>query len=301
MKNPFLLLAIGLLTLCACSTHKTYKTKDENDALLARIKELSSDRYEGRRTGERGNALARTYIIDQFKHYNVSGFDGNYEQIFTFTEWNKSYTGVNILAEIKGTVTPEKYIVISAHYDHLGVRGETVYNGADDNASGVSALIHFAEYLVKNPPRHSVIFASFDAEELGLNGAKHFVSKIDHDNIVMNINMDMIGRSPKNELYVVGARYNTSLKAIVDAFENPTSTQLLQGHDGTDGKLDWTYSSDHEPFHLAKIPFLYFGNEDHKAYHKPTDDFENITPEFYKNAVKIILSIFNTIDASGLD
>ena len=117
---------------------------------------------------------------------------------------------------------------------------------------------------------------------------------------ILNINMDMISRSAKDELYVVGSRYNKSLKTLIDAFENPTTSKLSQGHDGTDGKQDWTMSSDHGPFHKAKIPFLYFGNEDHIAYHKPTDVFEDITPEFYKNSVKIILSVVEAIDSSGL-
>ena len=147
----------------------------------------------------------------------------------------------------------------------------------------------------------SVVFAAFDAEELGLQGAKYFVKTMDKENVLVNLNMDMISRSVKDELYVVGGRYNNSLKRIIDDFENPTSTKLLQGHDGTDGKQNWTMSSDHGPFHAVKIPFLYFGNEDHAAYHKPTDDFKDITPEFYKNAVNIILSIFKVIDTTGLN
>lgn len=301
MKNLSIMLAFLLCILTSCSTQQVQNTTHNEDKLLERVKILSSDAFEGRKTGEKGHDLARAYIIEQFKNINVSGFNGNFEQSFSFTSWGKTYNGVNILAEIKGTKTPEKYIVISAHYDHLGVRNKTVYNGADDNSSGVSALISFAEFLIKNPPKHSIIFAAFDAEELGLEGATHFVENFDKSNIMININMDMISRSKKNELYVTGARYHPTLKTIVNAFENPTSTLLIQGHDGTDGKEDWSISSDHEPFHTADIPFLYFGNEDHNAYHKPTDDFKNITPEFYKNAVRIILAIIKSVDASGLD
>ena len=182
----------------------------------------------------------------------------------------------------------------------MGIRNGKIYNGADDDASGVSALISFAEYLVQNPPKHSVILAAFDAEELGLQGAKHFVSTIEKEKVLVNLNMDMISRSAKNELYVVGGRYNENLKKIIKEFENPTSSKLLEGHDGTDGKQNWTMSSDHGPFHTVKIPFLYFGNEDHAAYHKPTDDFKDITPQFYINAVSIILSIFEAIDDTSL-
>ncbi len=274
--------------------------KFDEDELLNRLEILSSDKFEGRKTGEKGNDSARAYIIKQFKSLNVSGYNGKYEHPFSFEIRDKKFNATNILVEIKGTEYPETYIVMSAHHDHLGVSGTTVYNGADDDASGVSALISFAEYFTQNPPKHSVILAAFDAEEIGLRGAKHFVATFDTSKILVNLNMDMISRSAKDELYVVGTRYNKKLKTLIGAFKNPTTSKLLQGHDGTDGKQDWTMSSDHGPFHKVNIPFLYFGNEDHAAYHKPTDDFAAITPQFYKNSVNVILSVFEAIDASEL-
>jgi len=272
----------------------------DEDMLLERLKTLSSDSFQGRRTGEKGNAMARAYIIKEFKELNAVAFGGKYEHSFSFKARDKEYKGVNVLAQFKGTKFPDKYIVVSAHYDHLGIRNGKVYNGADDDASGIAALFSFAEFLSKNSPNHTVVLAAFDAEELGLQGAKYFVEKMKNTTIVTNINMDMISRSDKNEIYVVGTRYNEKLKEIITSFKNPTSTKILTGHDGTDGKQDWTYSSDHGPFHRVNIPFLYFGDEDHPGYHHPSDDFENITPDFYKNSVKIILSVFKEIDNSGI-
>lgn len=298
MKNTVSSL-ICLLFYFTISYAQNKAIKFDEDQLLKRVEILSSDKFEGRKTGEKGNDSARAYIIKEFKRLNLFGFNGKYEQPFSFEIRKKKYNANNILVEIIGTEFPEKYIVISAHHDHLGISGGQIYNGADDDASGVSALISFAEYLTENPPKHSVILAAFDAEELGLRGAKHFVENFDTSKIALNINMDMIGRSAKDELYVVGGRYSKSLKTILDTFKNPTSSKLLQGHDGKDRKEDWTMASDHAPFHIAKIPFLYFGNEDHDSYHKPTDDFEAITPQFYKNSVKIILSIFEAIDSSS--
>jgi Zn-dependent M28 family amino/carboxypeptidase len=275
-------------------------TKFDEDELLNRLEILSSDKFEGRKTGEKGNDSARAYIIKQFKSLGAEGLNGSYEHPFSFKNRGKTFNATNILVEIKGTESPETYIVISAHHDHLGISGNKIFNGADDNASGVSALMSFAEYFAKNPPKHSVIIAAFDAEELGLSGAKHFVATFDNSKILVNLNMDMISRSAKDELYVVGTRYNQKLKVLLDTFKNPTTSKLIQGHDGTNGKQDWTASSDHGQFHKVNIPFLYFGNEDHNAYHKPTDDFTAITPQFYKNSVHIILSLFEAIDASGL-
>lgn len=299
MKNILISLTV-LLFFVNLSCAQDANTKFNENKLLERVEILSSDAFEGRKTGEKGNDSARAYIIEQFKSLNVSGYNGEFEHPFSFDTRDTKYNATNILVEIKGTDYPDRYIVISAHHDHLGVFGDKIYNGADDDASGVAALFSFTEYLTKNPPRHSVILAAFDAEELGLQGAKYFVKSMDINKILLNINMDMISRSAKDELYIVGARYNKTLKPIIDNFENPTSTKLLQGHDGSDGKQDWTMSSDHGPFHKAKIPFLYFGNEDHSAYHKPTDEFTDITPQFYKNAVKIILAVFTDIDTLSL-
>src|SRR5690606_18370697 len=101
---------------------------------------------------------------------------------------------LNVLGWIKGTENPDSFIVISAHYDHEGVKKGIIYNGADDNASGVSALFSFAEYFKSNPPKHSVILAAFDAEELGLRGSKYFVENpiVPLEKIRLNINLDMV-------------------------------------------------------------------------------------------------------------
>ncbi|WP_255452679.1 M28 family peptidase [Aquimarina sp. RZ0] len=108
----------------------------------------------------------------------------------------------------------------------------------------------------------------------------------------------MIGRNINNELYAVGGRYTEKIKRILDNFKNKTTVRLLQGHDGSDGKQNWTLASDHAPFHIQKLPFIYFGEEDHPDYHKETDDFQNILPEFYKNSVELIIRVFKDIDDS---
>lgn len=277
------------------------KTLYNSEMLLMYIKTLSSDKFEGRKTGTDGNKKAQDYIISQFKSLNVKPFGSKFRHDFQFKQRDVIYNATNILGIVKGTEFPNTYIVLSAHFDHLGISEDgEIYNGADDDASGVAALFAFAELLKKNPPKHSVILAAFDAEEMGLQGAKYFVGKMKTSNIVANLNMDMISRSSKNELYVVGSRYTKGLKTLIENFKNPTDTKLLVGHDGSDNKEDWTFASDHGPFHSADFPFLYFGNEDHAAYHKPTDDFEYITPEFYKNSVSIIYALFKDLDSKGL-
>ncbi|MDG1731022.1 MAG: M28 family peptidase [Algibacter sp.] len=274
---------------------------DEKE-LLKHVESLSSDVFEGRRTGTNGASKTRKYIINQFHTLKVKSLGESFEQHFVFVNNRKQYNATNILGRIKGTTFPEKYIVISAHYDHEGVKYGKIYNGADDNASGVGALFAFAEYLKNKSPKHSVILAAFDGEELGLQGSKYFVenSIIQFQDIIVNLNMDMISRSDKKELYVVGTSENNKLKSLVLDSKRQNKIKLVTGHDGYDGLDNWTYSSDHANFYKKGVPFLYFGVEDHKDYHEPTDDYENIHPEFYTEAVKTIISVFEKIDHSKL-
>ncbi|MBT8244922.1 MAG: M20/M25/M40 family metallo-hydrolase [Winogradskyella sp.] len=198
------ILIISFLTACAQTTKvEAEATLYDDEALMKHIKTLSSDKFEGRKTGTEGNKKAQDYIVSQFKSLNVKPFDSKFKHNFEFARRDKTFDATNILGFVKGVEFSDKYIVVSAHYDHLGKQDGKIYNGADDDASGVAALFAFAEMLKKNPPKHSIVLAAFDAEELSLQGAKYFVDKIKDVNIVANINMDMISRSSKNELYVV--------------------------------------------------------------------------------------------------
>lgn len=270
------------------NTHTEISYDFNTTTLLNHVKELSSDSYEGRETGTAGAAKAKNYIINEFKKLGVKPLGENFGQVFQF----KEIQGENILGCIKGSATPNEYIVISAHYDHEGIKNGKIYNGADDDASGISALFAFAEYFQKYPPKHSVILAAFDAEEKGLVGSFYFVenSIIPKTQLKLNINMDMISRSDKKELFVVGPQHYPKYKSMVENVETAGELSLKIGH------KEWTHASDHAGFHQAKIPFIYFGVEDHEDYHKPTDDFENIHQTFYTNAVQTIISFFKVVD-----
>jgi Zn-dependent M28 family amino/carboxypeptidase len=296
---------ISIILCCVLFSSEGFGQQEINDtflfnetALLKHLESLSSDAFEGRRTGTAGAVKAQNYIINQFHVLHVLPFVEDYKQPFSFYKNKQVYKAVNVLGFVKGTKYSKKYIVISAHYDHEGIKKGKIYNGADDNASGVSALFSFAEYFEKNPPKHSVVLAAFDGEELGLQGSKFFINSnvSAFKTINCNLNMDMVSRSDKNQLYAVGTAYNETLKNIVSTYEGSENVKLIAGHDGYDGLENWTYSSDHVNFYKKDIPFLYFGVEDHEDYHEPTDDYENIHPEFYINAVKTIISVFEKVD-----
>lgn len=305
MMRKILLLGILCFVLCNLAQGQSQVIIDplnrslfNESLLLQHVETLSSDAFEGRRTGTKGAFKTEKYIVDQFVSSNVLPLGINYTQPFSFTNEERNYSGVNILGLIKGTLYPDNYIVLSAHYDHEGVKKGQIYNGADDNASGISALFSFIEYFKNNPPNHSVILAAFDAEELGLQGSEYFVnhSIVPLNQIMVNLNMDMISRSDKNELFAVGTIFNKTLEEVISSQEYSPTIKLLKGHDQGNWKENWTYSSDHTSFYKRGIPFLYFGVEDHKDYHQPTDDYENIQPVFYVEAVKVIMSVFEKID-----
>jgi Zn-dependent M28 family amino/carboxypeptidase len=258
---------------------------------------------EGRGVGTPGSAKARDYIVERFRQSGVQHFANSYLQTFEFPNRNgENIRGANVVGYIKGKQNPEKFIVVTAHYDHLGVRDGVIYNGADDDASGVSALFALADYFQKNRPSNSIIFAAFDAEETGLRGSRKFVAAppVKKESIRLNINMDMIAHNDVNELYAVGTYSYPSLKPSLEQVAKTAPVKLLFGHEGPNVPKtdDWTNQSDHYAFHEARIPFVYFGVEDHKDYHKPTDDFANINQTFYVRAVETVLAALKTFDAN---
>src|SRR5262245_21975656 len=175
--------------------------------LLADLRVLSSDEMQGRRLGTAGGEKARAFIVERFKASGVLPFGVSYESAFSFTgRGNVQERGANVVGRIDGKRAARRYIVISAHYDHLGVRNGVVFNGADDNASGTAALFAIAKYFSAHKPENSLIFAAFDGEELGLQGSKAFVKQppVDARLLALNINADMIGRAPDDKLFVVG-------------------------------------------------------------------------------------------------
>lgn len=275
--------------------------------MLSAAEFLSSDALLGRRTGAPGNKEARDFLVREFQRAGLQPFGSSYTQEFTFTGRRDSttYQGVNVVGHLKGTREPDRYIVVTAHYDHVGVgrpdeRGDSIYNGADDNAAGTAALLALADYLRANPPAHSVIFVAFDAEEMGLQGARAFVATppVPLERIAINLNMDMISRNDQGELYAVGTYHYPFLKPYVERAAARSGIKLLMGHDhGEVRSEDWTNASDHGAFHARGIPFLYFGVEDHDDYHRPSDEFAGIQPEFYRLAVETILDLLLDLDA----
>jgi Zn-dependent M28 family amino/carboxypeptidase len=272
----------------------------DKELLLQDLRYLASDELEGRKTLTDGNQKAREYIKRRFESLGLTSQYSDYTQFFPVKDGksgNNMGQGANIVGFIPGQESA-KIIVITAHYDHLGKVGDEIFNGADDNASGTAGLLSLAAYFAENNPKYSMIFAALDAEEKGLQGARALVKDFPFPlkDVLLNINMDMISRSVKNELFATGTSHYPQLKSIIEEVSE-NKVNLRFGHDEPGiGAQDWTFASDHAVFHEAGIPFIYFGVEDHVDYHKATDTFGHIDQDFYYHAVNLILQCVKAFD-----
>ena len=289
-----------------------YSQEIDGNKLLRHLEYLSSDALEGRKPLSKGSSMAQKYILKELTSLDlVEPLYPDFIQKFSFEDRRSKKMVVdasNIVAFIPGAAS-KKVIVVTAHYDHVGIgrpdaTGDSIYNGADDNASGTAALLVLAEYFSKNRPQHGILFAALDAEEMGLQGAKALVNDFPYplEQIVLNSNMDMLSRSDAKEIYVSGTHFYPQFKSILEKIPSDGVSKLRFGHDipGT-GAEDWTRSSDHGAFFEKKVPHLYFGVEDHVDYHRPSDSFAGIHPEFYKATVKLILKSLLALDENLLE
>ena len=318
MKTKFLPLFLFAIALLGCSVKKNKQVVNlDKRELINGIRTLSHDSLEGRNFASEGNQKGQLYLANSFKRYGIEPlFESGYiqsfpellqgqarQRIFPVENPAEDFSNVpdtlvyggNVLAVIQGISTD--VIVISAHHDHLGIQNGEIYNGADDDASGAAALPVIAHYFKDKKPKHTLIFAEFDAEEKGSYGAKYFLNNFPEDLslIKLNVNLDMISRNDKKELYACGTSHYPHLKAPIENLISPV--KLIFGHDDPANEAeDWTGSSDHRIFHNKGIPFVYFGVEDHEDYHTPRDDFEHIDQVFYIDAVKLIIEAIDRYD-----
>ena len=297
------LLSAFLLPTCSPSVTSLAGSQPRAEADSARLMRLAGalahDSMQGRGAGTHGGAMARRLLVHELTATGVAPLGGSFEHPFEYSHSGSTTAAVNVIGVIRGTQWPDRYIVATAHYDHVGVRDGVVYNGADDNASGTAALLELAGWFSRNPPQHSIVIAALDAEEAGLRGARAFIAEkpVPLGAVVADINMDMVGRNADNQLYAVGTRQNPWLKHYVEGAARGATITVRFGHDGSvAGEQDWTWMSDQGPFLQAGIPFLYFGVEDHPDYHRPTDDVERLQPRFFAGAAALVIETVRRLD-----
>jgi Zn-dependent M28 family amino/carboxypeptidase len=283
---------------------QTASRRVDRAQLMRDVTALASSGFLGRQAGRPGGLKARQWVVEQFRTIGLPPLGTNgYVQLFAFAEGGVQYLGGNVVGRIEGRRPAARLIVVTAHYDHLGIREGRIHPGADDNASGVAALLAVARHFTLNPPNHPMLFAALDAEEGGRareNGAKSLVSSLSIAGIALNVNLDMVSRSDVNEIYAAGTYHTPGLRPILEEVRSRASVTLLFGHDrppaAGGGQEDWTFESDHGEFHKAGVPFVYFGVEDHADYHTPTDTADKIDPRFYGDVVDTIIDAVLTLD-----
>ena len=270
--------------------------------LIADVFRLADDSMAGRATMTPQNAKARAWLVGEFGRIGLDRVNGTYEHPFAAPRRGStdSVRGANVLGLVRGRRGPDHVIVVSAHYDHVGTRDGQIYNGADDNASGTAAVLAMAAYFRTHPPDHTILFALWDGEEIGLLGSRAFVRApaVPLDRVVANVNLDMVSRNERGELYAAGATPWPRMRPILASLVPDAAVILRMGHDSGGGHEDWTDQSDQGAFNAARIPFVYFGVEDHPDYHKPTDDPERIMPGFYYRAARTITAFVVRLDAA---
>lgn len=271
--------------------------------LMQRLGALAADSMEGRRAGTAGSARARAWIVAELTAMGAKPVGASYAMpIALRPRAGSDSVGANIVARIPGKQATGPVLVLSAHYDHLGVRNGEVFNGADDDASGCVALLTIAERLLREPPEHDVLLAFFDAEESGLVGAQAFVNAppVPLERVAANINLDMVARQDGKALWVAGTSHTPQLRPVAEPVAKRAAIPIRFGHDTKDLKPgdDWTGSSDHAAFHRKGIPFLYLGVEDHADYHKSGDDADKVDPTFFRGSVEFAYALVRAVDAT---
>ncbi|CAI8272553.1 MAG: Aminopeptidase S [Polaribacter sp. SA4-10] len=209
--SPIILL---LLIAISCKKNPTTIEKEatsiafEIDSITVKkhLFTLASDEMEGRGTGTPGIEKAAVYIENEFKRIGLSTFQDleTYRQTFTFQNrrTEENITASNIIGVLEGKSKKDEFVIVSAHFDHLGIRKTTgqldsIYNGANDDASGVTGVLTLAEYFKnKGTNERTIVFVAFTGEEMGLKGSTYFGKGIDASKFVAGINLEMIGKTP---------------------------------------------------------------------------------------------------------
>ncbi len=322
---------ISLFAQVATLSEDISKLKYANTITVTDLKKhlyvLASDSMEGRETGKRGQKLAADYISSTFKSYGIPPYnDKSYFQKYKVKSGRhlcKCSTcdkdrflddflgknlikGENIIGYIEGTDLKEELLVITAHYDHLGIHSDTlIYNGADDDGSGTVAIMEIAEafMLAKKEgkgPRRSVLIMPVSGEEKGLLGSKYYTDNPIYplENTIANLNVDMIGRiddfhDNPDYVYLIGSdRLSTELHEISEAVNNKHfNLKLDYTFNEEDDPNRYYYRSDHYNFAKNKIPVIFYFNGVHEDYHQTSDTVEKIN---FQKIQKITRFIFLT-------
>jgi hypothetical protein len=271
----------------------------------ARIAFLASDLLRGRATPSPGLNVAAEYIASEFATLGLTpgGDDGSFLQWYRLE--GGSERAPNVIGILRGSdaTLRDTYVVFSAHMDHVGVgqpdaRGDSIYNGADDDASGTAAVMEIAEAFASLPvaPARSAVFLTVSGEENGLFGSRAFVESgpIRRERIIANINIDMIGRNARDTLVAIGLGYSTLGRLTLETAKAYPELGLTVVDDPWPAER-FFFRSDHYNFARAGVPALFFFSGVHDDYHQPSDEAMKIDAEKASRIAQLAFRLGHTL------
>ncbi|MGJ8743576.1 M20/M25/M40 family metallo-hydrolase [Polaribacter sp.] len=254
---------------------------------------LASDDMEGRKPGTEGIEKAGQYIENEFKKIGLKTYKGltSYRQNFE----HKGIKMYNLIGVLEGKSKKDEYVVVSAHYDHLGVKkdgvGDRIFNGANDDASGVTGVLALAEYFKnKGENERTIVFVAFTAEEMGLVGSKHFGKGIDASKFVAGINLEMIGKTPSfgaNTAWLTGFERSDFGKIIQKNLVG-TGYQLFPD---PYANFNLFFRSDNASLARLGVPSHTFSTtpiDVDKDYHKVSDEAETLNMTIITETIQAV-------------
>lgn len=266
---------------------------------------IADDSMLGRNTPSPGLEKTAGYVASQFTRLGLTpaGDGGSFLQRYPLAGGATVHgpaspepaTAPNVVGVVRGT-DPElrqEYVVISAHMDHVGTSGgsaaDTIWNGADDDASGTAGVLALAEAFAKAPPKRSLIFLTVSGEEHGLWGSAWFTTHppVPLDRIVANLNLDMIGRNWKDSIVVIGVEHSDLGATVAQVAATRRSLGITPMRDPWPQESFFT-RSDHYNFARRGVPALFFFNGVHDDYHQPSDSPDKIDAEKESRVVRFI-------------
>lgn len=286
----------------------TYANTITSGELSTNLNQFTSDEFKGRRAGKEGQKQAADFLRDYYIAQGIQSPLGDtlYYQYIPADKLPKG-TGdsENVVAFIKGIEKPNEVLIISAHYDHLGIKNNAIYFGADDNGSGTSAVMEMAQAFklaekAGHRPKRSILFLHLTAEEIGLQGSEYYTENpiFDLNKTIANLNIDMIGRvdrkhlKDENYIYLIGAdRISKELHYISEKINNEYFNINLDYTFNDENDRNRYYDrSDHYNFAKHDIPVIFYFNGEHADYHEPSDTPDKINYSLLERRTKLIFA-----------
>lgn len=307
MRKLFLsLLFIAQAFLLSGQTHIAYENMMGAEEMYETLDYLASELAEGRATGSAGKMSAEQFIRERFRRYGLKPFNWNFTQSFPYDD---TTIVRNVIGVVPANRMSDEYIVIGAHYDHLGKLGGQIYSGADDNASGVTALLDLARIFSRMRmdgagPGKNLIFVAYDGKELDLVGSEYFVKHLPFpaEKIVCAVNIDMLGttlapvhRNRPDYLIVLG---ENTLPSNMQGVIRRSNANARFGMDidysfyGSENFTDMVYrTGDQYSFRQKRIPSLLFTSAFHDHTYKPTDKIDIIDFGMLRKRTALIFDV----------